>query len=512
MNKVICLLLIIILPFGFLKAQDTVDQGTYHEKHRLQVHFSPKAHWMNDPNGMVYYEGVYHLFFQYYPGGTTWGPMHWGHATSTDLVHWQEQPIALYPDSLGYIFSGSAVWDKHNTSGFGLNGKGPLVAVFTHHNPNAEVERKNDWQYQSLAYSNDSGKTWIKYAGNPVLRKPNSTDFRDPKITWYEDGRKWIMTLAVKDHIEMYSSPDLKSWVYESEFGRDLGAHGGVWECPDLFPLEFEGKTIWVMIINLNPGAPNGGSGVQYFLGTFNGKAFVPLHKETRWLDYGPDNYAGVTWDNTGKRRVLIGWMSNWNYANVVPTVGWRSAMTLPRTLGLIRVGKDIYLTNNPVKEIKSIESRSVTINRITTNMALDMLPSLEKLSIPCKLEVELSRKDDFSFTFSNDQGEELLVGYERETKRYFIDRTRAGDNSFHSGFAKRFFAPDIAGDGATKLVLVMDKSSVELWSDNGLTALTAVYFPNAAYNHLTWRSRKSIARKISITDLNSIWERRDSR
>ncbi|MFC7667650.1 PfkB family carbohydrate kinase [Hymenobacter humi] len=242
-------------------------------QYRPAYHFTPAAHWMNDPNGMVYYQGTYHLFFQYYPDGMVWGPMHWGHATSTDLVRWKEQPIALYPDKLGMIFSGSAVIDKDNTAGFG---KDAMVAIFTHHSPEEEKKGQNKHQYQSLAYSLDAGKTWKKYEGNPVLPNPGIADFRDPKVSWYEAGKKWVMTLATKDRITFYSSPNLKNWTKESEFGAKLGAHGGVWECPDLFPMTLNGKTHWVLIVNLNPGGPNGGSGTQYFVGNFDGKTFTP--------------------------------------------------------------------------------------------------------------------------------------------------------------------------------------------------------------------------------------------
>src|SRR5450432_732226 len=303
------------------------------EQYRPQVHFTPKAHWTNDPNGMVFYKGVYHLFFQYYPDSTVWGPMHWGHATSSDLIHWKQQPIALYPDSLGYIFSGSAVVDYHNTSGFGKNGQVPLIAIFTHHDPKGEKEKRNDFQNQSIAYSNDHGKTWIKYAGNPVLKNPGIRDFRDPKVMWYEPGKEWIMTLATGDRVTFYSSPDLKSWKMESDFGSDAGAHGGGWECPDLFTLDADGKKVWILIANLNPGGPNKGSGTQYFLGDFDGNKFTPFSTKTKWLDYGPDDYAGITWSNTGNRKIFIGWMSNWMYANLVPSIKWRNAMTIPREL-----------------------------------------------------------------------------------------------------------------------------------------------------------------------------------
>ncbi len=309
------------------------------EPHRPQIHFTPKTGWMNDPNGMVYYNGIYHLFFQHYPDSTVWGPMHWGHATSTDLVHWQEQPIALYPDSMGYIFSGSAVMDVNNTSGFGQNGKVPMVAIFTHHDMKKEKEKRVNVETQSIAYSLDEGKTWTKYEGNPVIKNPGIRDFRDPKVSWNEQTNKWIMTLATTDRITFYSSPNLKDWTRQSDFGKEYGAHGGVWECPDLFALNYKGEKIWILVVNINPGGPNGGSATQYFTGRFDGHTFTPFQTDTRWLDYGPDEYAGITWSNTGDRKIFMGWMSNWQYANLVPTQNWRSAMTIARELGIEKIG-----------------------------------------------------------------------------------------------------------------------------------------------------------------------------
>jgi fructan beta-fructosidase len=316
----------LLSSFGIVSSQTRLPNDFYKEEHRPQFHFSPPQKWMNDPNGMVYFNGSYHLFYQYYPDSTVWGPMHWAHATGSDLVHWKNEPIALYPDSLGYIFSGSAVVDKKNTTGFGKNGKIPLVAIFTHHDP--KTEGRTDFENQSIAYSLDEGKTWTKYAGNPVLKNPGIVDFRDPKVMWYENRQKWVMTLATKDRVTFYSSPNLKEWKKESEFGEKVGAHGGVWECPDLFSLDFNGKTYWVLFVSVNPGGPNKGSATQYFIGEFDGSKFTPLDTDARWVDWGADNYAGVTWSNTGNRRIFLGWMSNWQYAQVVPTQKWRSAMT----------------------------------------------------------------------------------------------------------------------------------------------------------------------------------------
>ncbi|MGB4846778.1 MAG: glycoside hydrolase family 32 protein, partial [Saprospiraceae bacterium] len=348
--KTLLLAFTCFIIYSSVSAQTGTEQNN--EPYRPKFHFSPKAHWMNDPNGLVFHNGVYHMFYQYYPDGMVWGPMHWGHATSKDLINWEEQKIALYPDSLGYIFSGSAVFDEFNTCGLGKNHKAPLVAIFTQHNQTGKEAGLNNFENQCMAYSNDEGKSWTKYAHNPVLKNPGLKDFRDPKVMWYPLGKKWVMSLATGDHVTFYTSRDLKNWSKESEFGQAIGAHGGVWECPDLFPLDYNGKQVWVLLVSFNPGAPNGGSTTQYFLGDFDGKVFTPSDTTTRYMDYGPDHYAGVTFSNTSHRRILIGWMSNWQYAQVVPTDPWRSAMTIPRELDLKDVDGKLYLISNPVAEL----------------------------------------------------------------------------------------------------------------------------------------------------------------
>ncbi|MFZ2988121.1 glycoside hydrolase family 32 protein, partial [Ideonella sp.] len=317
-------------------------------QYRPALHFTPAAHWMNDPNGLVFHQGVYHLFFQYYPEGLSWGPMHWGHASSTDLLRWEEHPIALYPDPLGLIFSGSVVWDERNLSGLAPAGSAPLVAIFTHHDSAAARAGAISWETQSLAWSVDNGLTWTKYAGNPVLKNPGLRDFRDPKVFWLAETGRWVMSLSTGTQIAFYSSADLKDWQLTSKFGADAGSHGGTWECPDLFSLPLNGRQRWVLLVSLTSGGPNGGSATQYFIGDFDGQRFTPEHHDVRWLDLGCDNYAGVTWSGTGERRVFIGWMGNWDYAKVVPTAPWRSAMTLPRELSLREVSGQTRLAARP--------------------------------------------------------------------------------------------------------------------------------------------------------------------
>jgi fructan beta-fructosidase len=444
---------------------------------------------MNDPNGLVYHKGVYHLFYQYHPKSSVWGPMHWGHATSKDMLRWKHEPVALYPDSLGTIFSGSAVVDINNTSGFGKNGEPPLVAIFTHHDSAAEARGRNDFQNQSLAYSNDNGHTWTKYAGNPVLRSPNIRDFRDPKVFWHGPTGKWIMTLAAVDQVIFFSSPNLKEWSRESEFGKNAGAHGGVWECPDLFPLKLDGKDVWVLIVNINPGGPNKGSATQYFLGDFDGKKFTAQTTDTRWLDYGPDEYAGVTFSNTGDRKVFLGWMSNWDYAQQVPTQKWRSAMTLPRELQLVNTPDGPRVASVPVKEINSIRLSNFQRTGISVQQPVEVNKLVRDFRMPGILKLSTKELKEFTITLSNNRNEELIIGFDEAKNQFYIDRTRSGKKDFHKGFAAVHTAPRFSAGQAADLTLIIDVSSMELFADGGLTTMTEIFFPTVNYDKIVVQS-----------------------
>jgi fructan beta-fructosidase len=460
--------------------------------HRPKIHFTPRHGWMNDPNGMVFHNGTYHLFYQHNPNASVWGPMHWGHATSKDMITWEHQPIAIYPDSLGTIFSGSAVVDINNTSGLAPKGKVPLVAIFTYHNQFLADEGKNDFQTQGIAYSLDNGVTWKKHKGNPVLKNPGIRDFRDPKVMWHSPTKKWIMTLAVLDRIHFYSSPNLKDWKKESEFGATAGAHGGVWECPDLFPMQVEGKTIWTLLVNLNPGGPNKGSATQYFLGAFDGHRFTPLSTQTQWLDYGPDEYAGVTWSNTGSRRLFIGWMSNWMYANQVPTETWRSACTVPRELSLVRQGSTYRLASMPVFELNKFNQRPIAYNYPDASNSMAIGEASASV-FPCRIELKMELpKDSCSFTIFNENEEEVKVGFDRQSGNYFIDRSRAGKSYFHKEFAARHVGPRLADSKQLSMTLIIDVASVELFADFGLTTMTSIFFPTITFNKISFQSDRS--------------------
>jgi fructan beta-fructosidase len=491
----------IITPF-LAKAQST----EYKEQYRPQVHFSPAEHWTNDPNGMVFYKGIYHLFFQYYPDGTTWGPMHWGHAASKDLVHWQQQPTALFPDSLGYIFSGSAVVDSNNTSGFGKDGRIPLVAIFTHHDPMGEKQGHDNFQNESLAYSLDEGKTWVKYAGNPVLHNPGIRDFRDPKVMWYAPLKKWVMTLATKDRVTFYASSDLKNWTRQSDFGAEAGAHGGVWECPDLFLLSLNGKTYWVLLVSINPGGPNHGSATQYFIGQFDGEKFKALSTETRWVDYGPDDYAGITWFNTGARKIFLGWMSNWDYANQVPTSPWRNAMTIPRELSLKNSAGQILLASKPVAELNRLNDKIIVFNAGAFN-GENLLNAAAKLPVQYRLKISFDKLNDFTITLTNKTGDKVIVGYSHSKGSYYIDRSNAGQKAFNKDFARVLYAPRFSKQPGSDLELVIDAASVELFADGGLSVMTALVFPNQPYNQLSVQVEKGIVSgSLKLIPLKSIW------
>ncbi len=487
------------------------EKAYYQDAFRPQYHFSPEENWMNDPNGMVFYEGEYHLFYQYYPDSTVWGPMHWGHAISTDLVTWQHLPIALYPDELGLIFSGSAVVDWNNTSGFGENGRPSLIAIYTYHDMEAEQAGEQDFQYQGIAYSNDKGRSWTKYEGNPVLPNQGIRDFRDPKVMWYEPSQSWIMTLAVKDHIEFYDSPDLIDWSKLSDFGIDAGNHGGVWECPDLFVMETDdGQSRWVLLVSINPGGPNGGSATQYFIGDFDGTSFTNEYdaEKTLWLDYGTDNYAGVTWSDIPEedgRRLFIGWMSNWNYARETPTVKWRSAMTVTRELELVenRDG-EFRVTSWPILEYKDLVEEETSIPDTTFCGSL-MIAEREAL-IDFTLNLDLAETDKVKLSLYNDLGDSLHVLYDQTAAELAIDRRASGIVDFEDGFAAVHTAPFTAIEDEIRLRVMLDWSSIEVFVDGGIVTMTDQVFPSKPYDKVQISSKGMLGLDGQIRVLRPIW------
>jgi fructan beta-fructosidase len=490
---------------------DSSQSGYYTEPFRPQIHFSPEAHWTNDPNGMVFSNGNYHLFYQYYPDSSVWGPMHWGHAVSKDLVHWKHLPVALYPDSLGCIFSGSAVVDANNTSGLGKDGKGPLVAMFTYHDFVGAKVGTNTFQNQAIAYSNDDGMTWTKYDHNPVVKNPGIRDFRDPKVMWHEASKKWILTLATLNTITFFSSPDLKNWTKESEFGEGVGQHGAAWECPDLFKLKVDGtdQEKWVLLVSINPGGPNGGSATQYFVGDFDGKVF---HNESpspapRWMDYGKDNYAGVSWSGipgTDGRRLLIGWMSNWQYANKVPTTVWRGAMTLPRELKLKKLESgEIALSGYPTAEFENYGSKWEALQSIDSPNTFSLGAAD---AFDYSVELDLASANQVTVQLANSKNEVFDIFLDKAKQQVRIDRSHSGHTSFSKDFPVDIVAPAQITDKVA-LRLVIDQASVELFLNGGLLEITNIVFPGEIFSKVNIKSEQEIKiTESKVRKLASIW------
>ncbi len=450
-----------------MKQTEAYD-ATNREKFRPQYHHSPAYGWMNDPNGMFYKDGEYHLYYQFNPYGSQWENMTWGHSTTKDLIHWEAQPIAIEPDAIGSIFSGSCVVDKNNTSGFG---KGTIVAFYT---------SAGQHQTQSMAYSTDNGKTFKKYENNPILTS-DIPDFRDPKVFWNPEIQKWNLILAAGQEMRIYSSPNLKDWTYESSFGKEHGNHDGVWECPDLMKLQVRGtdKQKWMLICNINPGGPFGGSATQYFVGEFDGHKFTCDTKPevTKWMDYGKDHYATVTFDNAPDgRKIAIAWMSNWQYANQVPTKQFRSANSIARDLGLYEYQGDTYCSVIPSKENLALRGKTV-----------------KKPTQACEIVVDM--KSATEIVLWNIKGEQVVMSYDGAKHLFKMDRTKTGDNSFSEAFPAETCAPTY-GD-IKQLRIFIDNSSIEAIDADGKMAMTNLVFPSEPYNNIKVKGGKATIYEI---------------
>jgi len=464
----------------------------YSEKYRPHFHFSPEHGWMNDPNGMVFLDGEYHLFYQYNPYGSMWGNMSWGHAVSTDLTSWTYLPTALKPDSSGAIFSGSAVIDVNNTAGFGKNA---MVAIYT---------SAGKTQQQSIAYSTDRGRTFTKYTKNPVLPNPGIADFRDPKVSWNEVANQWVMALATRNTVSFYGSPNLKDWTKLSEFGDGIGSHAAVWECPDLFPISYQGKTKWVLIVSLNPGGPNGGSATQYFIGNFDGKSFKPdALPYPLWLDYGRDNYAGITFGNipaSDGRRIFMGWMSNWDYANQVPTINFRSANTSPRELKITNNSKHLILSSFPVKEMDNIKDKIYEVPdlQVTGDATIAEILKQNDGSYEIQMSVKPIDAEIFGFNLENSKGESLIFNFDNRTGFLSIDRKKSGLTDFNDRFAMGMNAPLIK-KATYNIRLLIDKASAEIFINEGEITMTTLFFPDECMNQLNFFCQSGMFRVENI-------------
>ncbi|MGZ9166247.1 MAG: glycoside hydrolase family 32 protein [Anaerolineales bacterium] len=436
---------------------------------RPYYHFTPPQMWLNDPNGLVYYKGEYHLFYQYHPASTVWGPMHWGHAISLDLINWQHLPIALFPDEHGMIFSGSAVVDKNNTAGFGNEA---IVIVFTYNMDHKES--------QNLAYSTDQGRTWTKYADNPVIPHPVPvSDCRDPKVFWHEE--QWVMLLAAGNAILFYTSPDLKNWKQTGIFGG-YGSTGGVWETPELFKLPVDNETRWVLTVGVGDGNPAGGSGTQYFIGEFDGENFVSENSKNTvlWADNGADYYAPQSWnDEPNGRRLMIGWMNNWQYARIVPASNWRGAFSVIREASLKRTENGIRLVHKPVPELQKLRGRQYHWQEEVIQPGKNMLADIHGESLEILTEFQI--KDDidcFGLRVRVGEREQTTIGYNPKYRTLLVDRTHSGQVDFKDGFASIHFAELYPMNDIVRLHIFVDSSSVEVFANDGLIAFSECIFP----------------------------------
>jgi len=503
-------------------ADETAAEGpSFDEPYRPQFHYAPRQNWMNDPNGLVYHDGTFHLFHQYNPQGNTWGHMSWNHATSGDLTHWAHEGVAIPEEGNEMIFSGSAVVDHDNTAGFGEGpDAAPLVAVYTSH---YTLAGDSIDQAQSLAYSTDGGETWTKYEGNPVLEHPDP-DFRDPNVFWYEPEQKWVMTVALPTQhtVQFYESTNLKTWTHLSDFGP-AGATGGIWECPALFRAPVEGapdSTQWVLQADLNPGAVAGGSGAQYFLGAFDGTAFTPregsLENGPNWVDYGTDFYATIPWNNVPEedgRALWLAWMNNWNYAERIPTSPWRSAQSIPRAVQIREIDGTPRLTQRPVRELRRLRTDSVSLRDRpvapgTTSLGPD---GISGRSLEIVAEFEPGDAETVAVTVREGETERTVVGYDAAADSVFVDRRHAGVDDFHEDFAARHAAPLASRNGRVKLHVFVDRSSVEVFANDGARVLTHRIFPSPDSDGVSLVADGGPARlaRLDAWSLRSIWPER---
>ncbi|NOU74367.1 levanase [Paenibacillus sp. LMG 31458] len=452
------------------------DPNYYTEKFRPQYHLSPESGNMSDPNGMVFFEGEYHQFYQ--------NSGQWGHAVSKDLIHWEHLPVALARDSLGEIWSGSAVVDSKDTSGF-FGGKAGLVAIFTHF--------KGGVQSQSIAYSADKGRTWTKYEGNPVIPNQGLKDFRDPKVIWHAPTHSWLMVVSVDNRVRFYTSPDLKSWKMTSEFGSNQGSHAAVWECPDLFELPVEGSNAkkWVLAVSIGSNDTTKGSTAQYFVGTFDGLSFTNENKpsDVLWTDYGKDFYAAVSYSDIPAkdgRRIWLGWMSNWRYPFAMPTGSWKGNMSIPRQLRLRNIpDQGLRLIQEPVKELQTLRGKEVALSKQELTAGHNPFDAIKGTSYEMVTELSVQPNAKFAFKLRKGSDQETSVSYDAKTEQLTVDRTHSGISSFEKGFAEKVSAPLKLKDGKLKLRFFVDESSLEVFGNDGEAVVSSLIFPDPTSNRL---------------------------
>ena len=485
--------------------------ATYKEPYRPQFHFSPAINWTNDPNGLVYHDGEWHIFYQYNPFGDLWGHMSWGHAVSGDLFRWQHLPVALPEIGAVMVYSGSAVVDRGNTSGFGRDGEPPLIAIYT--------SRTETDQTQSIAYSNDRGRTWTRYAGNPVLDVEDPA-FRDPKVFWHEGTQRWVMAvvLAEQRKVSLYGSPDLKDWTHLSDFGPEGSHPVRNWECPDLFELPVEGepgRSKWILQVDSGMGHPWTGSGCQYFVGEFDGVRFKNDNppETSLWLDWGRDFYAAQSYSDVPAedgRRIVIGWISNWMYARQKPTSPWRGAQSVPRELRLKRFPEGLRLLQQPAREIESLRGQSIRLRDLGIEEANRRIASagFRGDTLELQAEIEIGTARDVGFRVLQGEGEETLVGFTASPAEVYIDRSHSGEVGFHETFPGRHSARLQPADGRVNLRILVDRSVVEVFAGDGRVAITDRVFPQPSSTALSLYAEGGEARLADLRawKIKSAW------
>ncbi|NQX61234.1 GH32 C-terminal domain-containing protein [Paenibacillus qinlingensis] len=479
------------------------DPTYYTEKFRPQYHLSPESGNLSDPNGMVYFEGEYHQFYQ--------NSGQWGHAVSRDLIHWEHLPVALARDSLGEIWSGSAVVDAKDTSGF-FGGKAGLVAIFTHF--------KGGLQSQSIAFSTDKGRTWTKYEGNPVIPNPSLKDFRDPKVIWHEPTKSWVMVVSVDNRVQFYRSPDLKAWKLASEFGSDQGSHAAVWECPDLFELPVEGAKTkkWVLAVSIGSNNTTKGSTAQYFVGTFDGHTFKNDNpaSDVLWTDYGKDFYAAVSYSDIPAkdgRRIWLGWMSNWRYPFAMPTGAWKGNMSIPRELRLRNIpDQGIRLIQEPINELQTLRGNEVMVNKQQLAEGVNPFDPIKGTSYELISELTVLPKSKFEFQLRKGTDQATKVTYDAETEKLTIDRTQSGITSFEKGFAEQVSAPLKLKNGKLKLQFFVDEASLEVFANDGEAVVSSLIFPDPTSNRLDLTALEGTVtlEKAQFYPMGTVWRKED--
>jgi len=505
----------IVMAIVFFVYSCDIERKSNDEKFRPLIHYSLNKNWTGEPSGLLYYEGEYHLFHQINPTQAVFGNIHWGHAVSRDLVHWEQLPTAISPDSSGQIYSGSVIADFHNTSGFGSNENPPLIAFYTYHDSVKEQNETSSEHSIVLAYSLDKGRSWVKYK-YPILKNSADPVFCNPKVSWNNFSKQWLMTVSIGSAIQIYSSQDCIQWDLLSEFGENIKTEGG-WQSSDLFPIKIANSdlTKWVLMVSMNGGPADGAPAIRYFVGDFNGTEFKMTQTRELWVDYGNDNYAGMIFnDAPDNRKIMVGWMSCWNYANQTPTESWRGSMIFPRDLDLVLEGNYYLLTSTPIKELNKLYGKTYTINEIQLSGKKNIFDNIPFPKTPFVLRLVFDNSNryaiwgarDYGVNFKTKSGRNLSIGYKAEMNYYYIDRSKLMKNPISEKFERITGASYTFNNPTTDWYILVDNGSVELFTCGNRIAMTSLCYPDETFESFELYSEFGSIKllKASITELNS--------